>query len=197
MSPGMSPRYFLFVAWLVPLTAGMMSVHVFTHGSASVRKYVGLAWVFSVVFNVCYVGADYFVAFKSHGGKVGVFKIGRRLLETGNHFISTEALYRQLIEKGVSTVIAKESISFPLAVHDIEYKRLQLITAGLEDRPEPPPESAGRTAYVYHNGPEVWRQQPWDFRDLGTFTVGTAGGLVFAKDPGFDPHFLVYRAAKQ
>jgi len=53
------------------------------------------------------------------------------------------------------------------------------------------------SAYVYHNGPEVWRQQPWDFRDLGTFAVGAAGGLVFEREPGFDPHFLVYRAGKQ
>ncbi|HEY8154547.1 MAG TPA: hypothetical protein VII72_10510 [Myxococcota bacterium] len=190
LTPALSLRYFLFVFLFAPLLLAALAAPLLAAREARTR-WIARATLASVLaLNVGYVTVNYFVAFLRTGGSSSVFPLGRRQLETSNHFLRTDLLYAQLRERGIEIVLAKDFIVLPLAGYDIAHAALRTVKIP-PDRPPPlEPLLEGRpAAVVYYAGPEVYRGRVWDLRGRESLQVGP---LTLPRDDSFDPHFLVF-----
>jgi hypothetical protein len=190
ISSGLSLRYFLMNLYFAPLLLAALAAPLLAAGAPTARRIARATLAAVVALNVFYVGTNYFFAFSRTGGASSVFPIGKRLLETSNHFMRSDRLYAQLVERGIETVLAKDFIALPLRAYDLERGLLRT----LEFPPSQPPPLAPllegrRVAVVYYNGPEVYRRRAWDLRGRERIQVGP---VSLRRDPGFDPNFLVF-----
>ena len=116
---------------------------------------------------------NYFSAFSTTGGRLGVFPMGDRLMETSDHFVSVEKLSEQLVREEVGPIVADEPIMLSLSY----YSRQEARPLGL------------KRAVVTYNGPSTWAgpvttPPPVEYLE--------EQGIRFVHRPDFDPHFKVY-----
>jgi 4-amino-4-deoxy-L-arabinose transferase-like glycosyltransferase len=192
VTPGLALRYFLAVFLFAPLLLASLAAPLLGAGDALTRGLARGALAAVLALNVLYVSANYFVAFERTGGASSVFPLGKRQLETSNHFMRTDRLYAQLVERGIATVMAKDFIALPLAVYDLPRGALRVVEFALGRRLEPgplPPDARLPAAVVYYAGPEVYRKRSWDPPRGETLELGP---LTLRRDASFDPHFLVF-----
>ena len=186
-SPALSLRYFSLLALLAPVALVWLAGPLMDRGPRS-RLVVQLVLCAVVLLNGLYLAGNYFFAFARSGGAPAVFALGQRLTETSNHFLRTDLLHRQLVQRGVRRVLATHFIVGPLRVHDREHGRLRFD----ELQPgEPVPEGGGgRTALVYYNGIMVRQGRRFDLR--GEVVIEARDGRRFVRSPLFSQNFLVY-----
>jgi hypothetical protein len=134
-----------------------------------------------------YLSVDYFYSHRVSGGRLARFPLGGRVTETSNHFVRSDALYAELVQRGVTTVYAENLIVWPLEFYDHAAHRLKLVSIN-SDAPLPP--GQGLAAFVAHNG--VTTLGGPDVVDLRQQPTGTVDGVEFAVDRTFDAHFLVF-----
>jgi 4-amino-4-deoxy-L-arabinose transferase-like glycosyltransferase len=175
LCPGNSDRYFLLLLYLVPLGVAFI-FHTLLR--CSLPRSLTLAFLGGfVVLQVSRLGINYFGSQLSSHGRTSHFLLGSQV-ETSNHFIRTDKLYRELIAQGAKHVWAEFFIAMPLRFYDLEQRKLVSIIAIEEER---------RLPSASENLPP------------GTFVVVYAGGLsrVGPGDfPGFEvvsknPQFLI------
>jgi hypothetical protein len=143
-----------------------------------------------IVCNLGYVTVDFHVAFARTGGRPAVVPLGTRFLETSDHFMRMDRLYRELTDRGIRGAAAEEFIATPLAYYEQQERRgLALGLLPLERFPPPdrlPPDDG--LAFVYYEGPDRYPPPP-------AFVHGDevkVGELLFRRDPSFDPNFRVF-----
>ena len=116
---------------------------------------------------------NYFSSFAITGGKLGVFPVGDRLMDTSNHFVSVEKLNEQLVREGVGKVVADEPIMMSLSY----YSQRQAKPWG------------SKKAIVNYNGPTTWAGPVSTPPPVESFDED---GVHFVHRSSFDPHFKVY-----
>ena len=190
ISPGLAPRYFvlhglaavyllvrLVTAWVQAGPVRRIAAHAVLAGLAAIQA--------------AYVGVDYLAAFRRSGGLDATFPIGFRLVETSSHFMRTDGLHAALATAGLTDIRAGNFLAWPLAVHDLEARRLRIRFRGHgtwppESLPEPAsPAAAALVFYASEPAP-------------GGGTAGEAshiliGGRRLDRAAGFDPRFAVFR----
>jgi hypothetical protein len=190
VSPGLSLRYFLFLFLFAPLLLAALAAPLLADAHTRRRAQALLAAV--VALDVAYVTVNFFVGFARTDGTPSVFPLGKRQLETSNHFLRTDRLYAQLVARGVGTVLAKEFIALPLGAYDRGAGVLRLVDLPPPLPPEPaalPPGDGRPLAAVYYAGPEVYRNRAWEPPPGETLRIGDT---TLRRDGSFDPHFVVF-----
>ena len=191
-TPQYSLRYFMAAVWTVLLWLFVTALAVRQRGSLRAgRIAVGLLAAV-VVLNLVYVLVDFHVAFARTGGRPALFRLGSRLTETSNHFMRTDRLYRQLADRGLKGVMANNFIAWPLAYEElVGHRGLAVAPLPVERLPEQeqlPPDTG--FALVYYAALDGQPRPPaFDFVHAEEVE---AGGLVFRRDPAFDPNFRVF-----
>jgi hypothetical protein len=190
LTPGLSLRYFLFLFLFAPLLLAALAAPLLADPRLRRAAQALLGCV--VALNLGYLTLDYFVAFARTGGTPSVFPLGKRQLETSNHFLRSDRLYAQLVARGVGTLLAKEFIVLPLSAYDREARALRFVDLPPGRTPEPgalPPADGRRLAAVFYAGPEVYLNRAWDPPQGETLEIGSA---TLRRDDSFDPHYLVF-----
>ena len=190
VSPALSLRYFSLLLLLLPVVLVVLAGPIMDRGARS-RLVVQGVLCAVVLLNGLYLAGNYFFAFSKSGGAVAVFPLGQRLTETSNHFVRTDLLYPQLVQRGVDLVMGTHFIVGPLAVHDRQRGRLRFeeFQPGEQAPPAPPGVTPGSTALVFYNGPMVHGGETFDMRPR---QVIISRGRRFVRAPLFTRNFLVF-----
>lgn len=189
ISPGLSARFFVLP---VAFGGAALLARLAPAGRAG-TVLVGLV----ACANLGYLGTNYYYDYRQTGGVASVYPLGAQLIESSTTFVDTRRLYDELVAADFDLVLANETISGPLGVHDwgrdaLEERYWRLATA--------PPEQLGdadaRAAIVYHAGPLSWNRATEVF-DVSELEVIESGGVPWRRDPGFDPRFLIFVRSAQ
>ncbi len=184
ISPGLSARFFV----LPVAFGGALLLARLAPAGRSGAVLVGLL----ACANLGYLGANYYYDYRQTGGVASVYPLGAQLIESSTTFVDTRRLYDELVAADFDLVLANETISGPLGVHDwgrdaLEERYWRLATA--------PPEQLGdteaRVAIVYHAGPLSWNRATEVF-DVSDLDVIESGGVPWRRDSDFDTHFAVF-----
>jgi 4-amino-4-deoxy-L-arabinose transferase-like glycosyltransferase len=172
ITPRYADRYFFFALLIVPaiIATGLQGLEE--------RFRIRPALVSGIVIlvtagNVLMIWENYFSAFSMTGGRLGVFPMGDRLMETSDHFVSVEKLSEQLVRAGVGQIVADEPIMLSLSY----YSQRQARPLGL------------KRAVVTYNGPNTWAGPVTTPPPVESFEEE---GRRFVHRPDFDSHFKVY-----
>jgi len=195
LSPWLSIRYEVAVDIAMPVLLGIACGPLLGERAPHPARRVGVAVVAVVVaLNVFYLGVDYLRPFLHDGGGLALFPLGKRLVESSQHFVRTNELYRRLVARGVRRVDGGFFIEEPLAARDIGRGWLEL--GAVEAAPGAPTMPRVRTAVVLYDG--VQWNGPWpDVARENARTYGatiTRSGVTLFYDPSFPPLFRVYVA---
>ncbi len=178
IAPHSAVRYFIGVLWVIPPLLGWLARPLLEHSQIRFLRAGALTIAAVVLLNVGNFIASYLVPFSAQGGGLSVFPIGTRLVETSNHFVRTDRLYRALRERGIRRVYGNFFITMPLRVHDRQ-GALEIIQWGHAHAPGDSQFGAPPTAIVFY--------------DEGTAPdVITSGPARYARDRSFPPLFRVY-----
>jgi hypothetical protein len=190
IAPALAVRYFPLTAWLVQLWVFVTVVRIRQRASPRIGRLAAGLLATVIVCNLGYVTVDFHVAFARTGGRPAVVPLGTRFLETSDHFMRMDRLYRELTDRGIRGAAAEEFIATPLAYYEQQERRgLALGLLPLERFPPPdrlPPDDG--LAFVYYEGPDRYPPPP-------AFVHGDevkVGELLFRRDPSFDPNFRVF-----
>jgi hypothetical protein len=145
-----------------------------------------------VAANVAYLAVNYYGRFRATGGTVGRFAVGRRVVETSNHFVRTDVLYDALSRRGVRLVFADLFIAEPLRVYDLDRGAFRVLERWHPNLPLPAELAAagGEAAAVVFYGEQF---PPHTLKKLHA-TLATSPRRFVAAD--VDPHFQVWIAAE-
>lgn len=179
ITPRLSLRYFL-----LPALGGIVLLARLQRG-----RVVALV----AAANLTYLGVDYFFAFARSGGALSHFSLGSRLVETSDHFVRTDRLWRELRARGVEAVLGDNFIVWPLEVEArAEGAPVELyLGPPVAALPADARHLKKRTAVVFYAGPTFIHG---GLEDPPATDELLAGEVRFRRQAGFDPHFLVYIA---
>ena len=172
ITPRYADRYFFVALMIVPaiIATGLQAIEE----RFKIRPMIVSGIVILVsVGNALMIWENYFSSFSMTGGKLGVFPVGDRLMDTSDHFVSVEKLNEQLVREGVGQIVADEPIMLSLS-----YYRQR------EARPW-----GSKWAFVTYNGPTTWAGPVTTPPLVESFQEK---GIRFVHRPNFDPHFKVY-----
>ena len=190
IAPALAVRYFSFTVWSVQLWLFVTVLRVRQRASPRLGRLAAGLLGTVIVCNLVYVTVNFHVAFARTGGRPAVIPLGTRFLETSDHFMRTDRLYRELTGRGIRGAAAEEFIATPLAYYEQQERRgLALGVLPVERFPPPDrlPHDDG-LALVYYEGPDRFPPPP-------AFVHGDevqVGELLFRRDPSFDPNFRVF-----
>ena len=172
ISPRYADRYFFLALLIVPaiIATGLQAIED--------RFRIRPALVSGIVIlvsagNVLMIWENYFSPFLMTGGRLGVFPMGDRLMDTSDHFVSVEKLNEQLVREGVGQIVADEPIMLSLSYYSQR-----------EARPW-----GSKRAVVTYDGPTTWAGPVTTPPPVESFEEQ---GIHFVHRPNFDPHFKVY-----
>lgn len=193
--PYLSERWFelnfllgiCLLAWMTePLFMAPRNTTRFYFATVGHLLFIGL--------NIFYLSLNYFYAFSQSKGRLAVFSMGIRSLETSNHFIDKTALQEQLELNQIQTVATDNLTGWALLADPLIYLKPRYRVIGFRDPDLLPPSSEfhGKSAIVFMNG----------LNPIGTATVVPPNtdaihfvtGETFRLAKGYDRKFLVYEA---
>jgi len=187
IAPRLALRYFQLPALLLPYALAR-----FARAAMAPRLGNGLLGVV-LALQIGYLGANYFWAFARSGGRLSDFAIGWTTVETSNHLVRTDRLYRELLAAGARDVIGDPFTARPLAALDLPAGRLSVRTIEpreLASAAAAPTPATGPIAIVGHARAGAARQDHLsDRRDAEQFDIG---GYRYRRAPDFDPRFIVF-----
>ena len=172
ITPYYADRYFFLTLLIVPaiIAIGLQGLEErFSVRPALVSGIVVLVSAGNIVM----IWGNYFSSFSMTGGRLGVFPMGARLMDTSDHFVSVEKLNEQLVREGVGQIVADEPIMLSLSYYSQR-----------EARPW-----GSKRAVVTYNGPNTWAGPVTTPPPVESFEEQ---GIRFVHRPNFDPHFKVY-----
>lgn len=187
IAPRLALRYFQLPALLLPYALARFAQAAF------IPRFAAGLLAAMLALQVGYLATNYFWAFARSGGRLSDFAIGWTMVETSNHLVRTDRLYRELVAAGVRGVIGDPFTARPLAALDIPSGRLsvRLVEAWeLATVAAAPDPAAGPIAIVGHARDGAARKDHLsDRRDAEQFDIG---GYRYRRAPGFDPRFVVF-----
>lgn len=180
ISPNNADRYFLLPLYTLPPLVAATFVRLWKTPRWETAKTVTFG-VF-VCFQLTRTGINYFVTQAGSGGHISAFALGSQI-ETSNHFIRTDHLYRQLVSLNARHVDGEFFIAEPLRFYDLSERHFDMVTT--EDRPD----DAGVSGTAGDRDRE------------GTYTIFYRGGLRLIRPDQFtdlepvmaDDKFIVTR----
>lgn len=183
ITPGLSLRYFQFPA--------LITSYAIVRFAQSCHSAIGRSVLAAVlVLQVGYVAVDYFWAFARSGGRLSNFSLGSRLMETSNHFVRTDNLYRQLVAAGVTDVYAEPLLIWPLASYDIVFHHFAVFILDPRNVAAVSPTSAARRpAIIAYNAPSLIGSQ--STADLTILHQLDIGPFRFKRRLEFEQKFIV------
>jgi len=180
ISPSLAPRYFLLPGLLFAVLLARLAAPLFDGRYARAAHAVLGA---TLALNLAYLAVDYFATFRNTGGGLAEVRIGKRSLESSHEFVPSDALYRQLVDRGIEQVICDRFIGWPLAVHDLAGQRLLITIAELQG----PTVQRARAAVVAYAARTTRPQL-----NVQDAQIVDAGGVNLYRDRSFDHRFAVF-----
>jgi hypothetical protein len=161
------------------------------HATGVVRPRVTAVLVaLLVAMNLGYLAVSYYGRFRATGGAVSRFAVGRRVVETSDHFVRTDALYDALTRRGVRLVFADLFIAEPLRVYDLDRGAFRVLARWHPNLPLP----AALAEVKAEPAAVLFYKDQFPPRTLKKLlaTLATSPRRFFVAD--VDPHFQVWIA---
>jgi hypothetical protein len=198
VAPALAIQYFELPFLFLPYLLVRLIVPLAESSSADLIRVARIVVALVLILNVLYLSVNYFACFLETGGKTAVFGLGRRVIDTSNHFIDTKKLYREIIACNIRVVATQLPIAAPLCVYDLPQRRLRFVVIATQAPPSDSLDTGKRTALIFYNGPTpslnpVWLRSTGVIDPPNTDTI-VSGGVVYRIDKSFDRHFRVYIA---
>jgi len=190
-----SMRQLLLPSLLVPLAIVALARPFLLHEQARSRRLCLGGLLLVAGGNAALVATDLFVSHHQTGGRVAAVELGTGWAETSAHFVRFDRLQRQLVEAGVTTVVAELTVLRPLEHHGGPDAGLVLVQAPRGDEPNSLGDPDRSTVLVHYAGPYPLRTHMDSVQDLRDTDELLWFGYRFERQDGFDPNFLVYRRA--
>jgi len=189
-----SLRQLLLPSLLVPLAIVALARPLLLHDQARIRRLCLGGLLLIAGGNAALVVTDLFVAHQRTGGRVAALELGTGWAETSAHFVRFDRLQGELVEAGVTTVVAELTVLRPLDHHGGAHDALRLVQAPRGDEPNQLGDPDRSTVLVHYAGPYPLRTHMDSVQDLRDTDELRWFGHRFERQDGFDPNFLVYRA---
>jgi hypothetical protein len=192
ISPRFSIRYFLIPILFVPYLLTRLSYSLRERGNAALKKVSIILTSVVIALNIFYLTVNYFVSFIKSGGKTTEFQVGERLVETSAHFVLTDRLYKELINKQIKFIVGDAAIIMPVFYHDPD-KKITGATPHLLENPSPLllKDSniifSEKSAQIYYN--------PVDLPN-SIYYKHNKKIVTYKRDFSFDPNFAVFVSQK-
>jgi hypothetical protein len=126
LCPSNSDRYFLLILYLIPL-ACTWAFHEISQISA-LKGFFPLIIILFVLLQLGRTGLNYFYSQIETGGRSSAFLMGSQV-ETSNHFMRSDLLYRDLVSRGAKVIYTESLLAWPLQFYDLKNQEFILVSA--------------------------------------------------------------------
>jgi len=113
--PRTADRYFHLLLYLVPIIMAFAFQTLFERIGSRLSV---IAFCLFLGIQLARTGINYFASLHTYGGLTSVFALDNTL-ETSNHLIRTDILYKELTGLHITTIMAEYFIALPLRFYDL------------------------------------------------------------------------------
>ena len=188
ISTGLSTRFMV-----VPVAVGpLLLVMAASKGLGVGRRAAPYILASVALLNVGYMTTNFFIDYSRTRGVASIYPLGKQLIESSTTFVSTEALYGELVDADFELILANETIAGPLMVHDWDRRELNVRFWRLATTPPSDfGDAVSSVAVIYHNGPISWNRATEVF-DISDVSEIRTEGATYRLQSDFDEHFRIF-----